>query len=432
MRRFFSLAAVLLVSSVLLAAQGVKEPAADETLCKVTAVTVSEDGTYRIETVRNGETAIYLASEGTTATEEGYALSDISDGDYILVKDSGIMTMSLPPQIPATAIRNATPAVEAGLITPETGSPAKMPGIVIQIGNVDTSDTASAFNYSYGYLTMKSLMLQNLYPRAGYFARGVIDASNLQETAPLIAIDSMSASLDEFMTEVFSKNLPTDYGEIITDTDSIMALPAPESLEDRFAYSYGYFTVLNLMYGGIEVIGEDFAAGLLTAIFDADPILTTEEMNAAIDAYILEMQQKYDEYIRELSETNKQEAENFLNDNAQREGIVVLDSGVQLEFILDDTTESASPASDDTVNVDYTLTLMDGTVMDQGSGVDFNLQTLIPGFTEAVTHMTVGDSVRAYIPPELGYGEGGTQTIEPNSLLVFDITLNSIVQDEAE
>ena len=75
---------------------------------------------------------------------------------------------------------------------------------------------------------------------------------------------------------------------------------------------------------------------------------------------------------------------------------------------------------------------MDGTVMDQGSGVDFNLQTLIPGFTEAVTHMTVGDSVRAYIPPELGYGEGGTQTIEPNSLLVFDITLNSIVQDEAE
>ena len=88
MRRFFSLAAVLLVSSVLLAAQGVKEPAADETLCKVTAVTVSEDGTYRIETVRNGETAIYLASEGTTATEEGYALSDISDGDYILVKEN--------------------------------------------------------------------------------------------------------------------------------------------------------------------------------------------------------------------------------------------------------------------------------------------------------------------------------------------------------
>ena len=278
MRRFFSLAAVLLVSSVLLAAQGVKEPAADETLCKVTAVTVSEDGTYRIETVRNGEIAIYLASEGTTETEEGYALSDISDGDYILVKDSGIMTMSLPPQIPATAIRNATPAVEAGLITPETATPAKMPGIVIQIGNVDTADTASAFNYSYGYLTMKSLMLQNLYPRAGYFARGVIDAANLQETTPLIAIDSMSASLDEFMAEVFSKNLPTDYGEIITDTESIMALPAPESLEDRFAYSYGYFTVLNLMYGGIEVIGEDFAAGLLTAIFDAEPILTTRQL----------------------------------------------------------------------------------------------------------------------------------------------------------
>ena len=106
---------------------------------------------------------------------------------------------------------------------------------------------------------------------------------------------------------------------------------------------------------------------------------------------------------------------------------VALDSGVQLEFILDDTTEGASPAADDTVNVNYTLTLMNGNVMDQGENVDFNLQSLIPGFTEAVMHMTVGDTVRAYIPPELGYGETGTPTIEPNSLLIFEITLNSIV-----
>ena len=98
----------------------------------------------------------------------------------------------------------------------------------------------------------------------------------------------------------------------------------------------------------------------------------------------------------------------------------------QLEFILDDTTESASPASDDTVNVDYTLTLMDGTVMDQGTDATFSLSSLIPGFSEAVQAMTVGDSIRAYIPPALGYGEYGTQTIEPNSLLIFDITLDSI------
>ena len=69
---------------------------------------------------------------------------------------------------------------------------------------------------------------------------------------------------------------------------------------------------------------------------------------------------------------------------------------------------------------------MDGTVMDQGDGVSFSLSSLIPGFTYAVEAMNVGDSVRAYIPPELGYGEMGTQTIEPNSLLIFDITLNSI------
>ena len=70
--------------------------------------------------------------------------------------------------------------------------------------------------------------------------------------------------------------------------------------------------------------------------------------------------------------------------------------------------------------------------MDQGENVTFSLQSLIPGFTEAVKAMTVGDSIRAYIPPELGYGVNGTQTIEPNSLLIFDITLDSIQQTSEE
>lgn len=274
---------------------------------------------------------------------------------------------------------------------------------------------------------MKALMLQNLYPRAGYFARGVIDASLIQEKTPLLEVDEMSSSLDSFITNVYGAGEPTDYGDVITTEEEILALPYPETLEDKFAYSYGYFTVLNLMYGGVEIIGPDFAAGVLAAIYDAEPLFTEEEMNAYLDKYISEMQAEYEAYLQELAESNKKEAEAYLEDNKAREGVIALDSGVQLEFILDDTTEGASPAADDTVNVNYTLTLMNGNVMDQGENVDFNLQSLIPGFTEAVMHMTVGDTVRAYIPPELGYGETGTPTIEPNSLLIFEITLNSIV-----
>ena len=119
-------------------------------------------------------------------------------------------------------------------------------------------------------------------------------------------------------------------------------------------------------------------------------------------------------------------AESFLADNAAREGIITLDSGLQLEYTYDDKSDSARPAEDSIVVVDYTLTLMDGTVMDQGEDVEFSLQNLIPGFSEAVMQMNVGDSVRAYVHPSLGYGENGTPTIQPNSLLIFDITLDSI------
>ena len=429
MRRILSAIAVLLFSGAMLFAQGVQELQSDETLVKVTLVTVDDQGNYRIEAIRqDGERVIYNASEATT--ESALPLADIKDGTFLAVKDTGIMTMSIPPQMPAAAIRDVTEAVNAGLIPFEMTAPAALPGVEIAIGNVERENLDSAFSYSYGYLSMKGLIAQNLYPRGGYFARGVLDAAEIGTVTPLLTTEEMSSVLDEFMTTVYNAGLPTDYGEVIADEESIMALARPESLEDRFGYAYGYFTIINLLYGGVTVQANEFAAGVLTALYGAEPVFTEEEMNGFIEAYIQKLADDYRAWLEQLSAENLSAAETFLADNAQREGVTVLPSGVQIEFTYDDTTEGASPVDTDTVTVDYTLTLMDGTVMDQGTDVSFSLSSLIPGFSEAVKAMTVGDSIRAYIPPELGYGEAGTQTIEPNSLLIFDITLVSI--DSAE
>ena len=149
-------------------------------------------------------------------------------------------------------------------------------------------------------------------------------------------------------------------------------------------------------------------------------------MNGFIADYAAKMQEEYQAYVAELTAANLAEAEAFLADNSTKEGILVLDSGVQVEFILDDDSSTAKPAADSNVVVDYKLTLLDGSVMDQGTDVEFNLQNLIPGFAEATMQMTPGDSIRAYIPPAQGYGEMGAGNIEPNSLLIFDITLKEI------
>ena len=431
MRRILSAIAVLLFSGAMLFAQGVQELQSDETLVKVTLVTVDDQGNYRIEAIRqDGERVIYNASEATT--ESALPLADIKDGTFLAVKDTGIMTMSIPPQMPAAAIRDVTEAVNAGLIPFEMTAPATLPGVEIAIGNVERENLDSAFSYSYGYLSMKGLIAQNLYPRGGYFARGVLDAAEIGTVTPLLTTDEMSQVLDQFMTEVYNAGLPTDYGEVIADEESIMALARPESLEDQFGYAYGYFTIVNLLYGGVVVQAPEFAAGLLTALYGAEPVFTEEEMNGFIESYIQKLADDYRAWLDALAEANLGEAETFLEDNAKRPEVTVLPSGVQIEYTYDDTTEGASPVDTDTVTLDYTLTLIDGTVMDQGENVTFSLQSLIPGFTEAVKAMTVGDSIRAYIPPELGYGVNGTQTIEPNSLLIFDITLDSIQQTSEE
>ena len=229
MKRIISAAAALLLSCSLLAAQGVQEPQSDETLVKVTGVTVDSQGNYMIDSLRqDGERVIYIASDGSTSSEG--PLSEIGDGDFILVRDSGIMTMSLPPQMPAVSIRDASEAVEAGLIPFEMTARTPLPGLEIAIGNVAADDLDAAFSYSYGYLSMQGLIAQNLYPRGGYFARGVLDAAEIGTVTPLISTEEMGAALDQYMSEVYSQGLPSDYGEVIADEETVMGLGRPESL----------------------------------------------------------------------------------------------------------------------------------------------------------------------------------------------------------
>jgi FKBP-type peptidyl-prolyl cis-trans isomerase len=129
-------------------------------------------------------------------------------------------------------------------------------------------------------------------------------------------------------------------------------------------------------------------------------------------------------------EKNLQEGKDFLKANGVKTGVKTTASGLQYEVIKDGT--GPQPKADDNVTVNYTGTLIDGTVFDssieRGQPAQFPLNRVIPGWSEAIQLMKVGAKYKVYIPSELGYGMQAPQgsKIKPNMALIFEIELLSI------
>ena len=126
------------------------------------------------------------------------------------------------------------------------------------------------------------------------------------------------------------------------------------------------------------------------------------------------------------TEDAKQRGEAFLAENAQREGVVVLPSGLQYEII--EEGKGTSPKSSDTVTVHYRGTLIDGTEFDssykRGRPATFKLNRVIKGWTEGLQLMKEGGKRRLYIPSNLAYGKRGAgKLIGPGETLIFDVEL---------
>lgn len=119
-------------------------------------------------------------------------------------------------------------------------------------------------------------------------------------------------------------------------------------------------------------------------------------------------------------------AEQFMKANAERDEVTVTDSGLQYEVLEAGSGESPGPTS--TVVTHYHGTFVDGTVFDssveRGAPAEFGVNQVIPGWTEALQMMSVGDKWRIACPPRLAYGEQGAgDSIPPNTALVFEIHL---------
>lgn len=129
---------------------------------------------------------------------------------------------------------------------------------------------------------------------------------------------------------------------------------------------------------------------------------------------------------------NRAEGEAFLQDNASKEGVQATDSGLQFLLLSErvDESERQCPEASDQVTVHYEGQLLDGTVFDssikRGEPISFGLNQVIPGWTEGLQLMAVGEKARLFIPSELGYGNRRVGNIPGGSLLIFDVELIAV------
>jgi FKBP-type peptidyl-prolyl cis-trans isomerase len=125
------------------------------------------------------------------------------------------------------------------------------------------------------------------------------------------------------------------------------------------------------------------------------------------------------------------QADSFLTANADAEGVVTTESGLQ--YVVLEEGDGPSPTPGDEVTVNYEGKLINGEVFDasarRGQPATFGVTQVIPGWTEGLQLMQVGSTYRFHVPPDLAYGERGRPGIPPNSLLIFEVELLGINEE---
>jgi FKBP-type peptidyl-prolyl cis-trans isomerase FklB len=171
---------------------------------------------------------------------------------------------------------------------------------------------------------------------------------------------------------------------------------------------------------------EALIAGLSDVLNGSPSQFTDAELRAALD-----------EINRMIQRQQKQQAgamalvgESFLKQNATKENITVTDSGLQYEILQ--KGDGPIPKDSSKVRVHYHGTLVDGTVFDssiqRGEPIDFPVNGVIKGWTEALQLMPEGSRWKLYIPHELAYGANGAGgVIGPYSALIFEVELLKVL-----
>ena len=189
---------------------------------------------------------------------------------------------------------------------------------------------------------------------------------------------------------------------------------------DKVSYALGIGIGRQLAdMGANDIVTEDFAAAMKDVLTGAQLQIDETEAQAMVQEYL---QRKGEERLKNV----KAEGEAFLAENAKKEGIVTLPSGLQYQVLQEGNGKS--PKATDQVKCHYEGTLINGKVFDssyrRGEPATFPLNGVIAGWTEGLQLMKEGAKYRFFIPFNLAYGtRGAGQDMPPYATLIFDVEL---------
>ncbi|MGP1377401.1 MAG: FKBP-type peptidyl-prolyl cis-trans isomerase [Prevotella veroralis] len=200
---------------------------------------------------------------------------------------------------------------------------------------------------------------------------------------------------------------------------------------DKLSYALGIGIGSQLAGMGAKGLDiDDFAQAVKDVISGTPLKVNNAEAQSLVQAFFKEQEDKQRAATAEAGKVAKAAGESFLADNAKKEGVIVLPSGLQYQVLKEGNGKK--PSATDQVKCHYEGTLIDGTIFDssyqRNEPATFGLNQVIAGWTEGVQLMSEGAKYRFFIPYNLAYGERGAGAqIPPFAALVFDVELLKVL-----
>ena len=200
---------------------------------------------------------------------------------------------------------------------------------------------------------------------------------------------------------------------------------------DKVSYALGLGIGRQLtQMGAGELNIDDFAQAIKDVIAGEKLKVSDSEAQTIVQDFFKKQEAKQRAAAAEAGKAAREAGEKYLAENAKKEGVVTLPSGLQYKVLTEGNGKK--PKATDKVKCHYEGMLIDGTLFDssiqRGEPATFPLNGVIAGWTEGLQLMAEGSKYRLFIPYNLGYGERGAgASIPPYAALVFDVELIEVL-----